>query len=200
MSADAELIRAWQAGDDAAGSAVVRRLFPRVQRMLRGKVPDDAVADLTQQTFVELSRGLAKVDPDRDLAPLVFTIARRQMLHYYRYQRRHPVDPLQATAEGLAPSQSKVVHSKEVRETLAAALRQLPLDSQMALELRYWEKQPLESIAEVLSVSVGATKMRLLRARNELKDLLEDSGMPAALAVTTLEGFEDGEGSDTDRG
>lgn len=190
MSEQSELIVRWQNGDAAAGSTLVRDLFPRVVRMLRGKVTEDVVQDLAQQAFVELSKGLSKVDPDRDIAPLLFTIARRQLLHHHRHARRHPVDPLRTTAETLVPTPSQVAHGKQVREILSTALRQLPLDAQLCLELRYWEKQPLESIAEVLGTSVGATKMRLLRARKDLRARLDDLGLPAAVAATTLAQFE----------
>ncbi len=192
MSTQEELIVAWQGGDQAAGSKVVRSMFPRVVRLLRGKVPDDAAQDLAQQTFVELSRGLAKVDATLPLAPLVFTIARRQLLHFYRYQRRHPVDPLSMSAAALAPTPSKVIHGNEVREALVAALQRLPLDAQMCLELRYWEKLGIADIAGILEIGPSAVKMRLLRARKELREHLEDVGLSAALAATTLEGFEQG--------
>ena len=191
-SDDGDLVAAWQAGDQSAGQQLVRSLFPRVVRFLRGKVPDAEVKDLAQQTFVELSRGLAKIDAERPVAPLVFTIARRQLLHFYRYQRRHPVDPLVSTAQDLAATPSKVVHGNEVVSALRAGLRQLPLDAQMCLELRYWERLGIREIADVLELSPSAVKMRLLRARNMLRDRLEGAGLSAALAATTLANFEDG--------
>ncbi|MCH9684398.1 MAG: sigma-70 family RNA polymerase sigma factor [Deltaproteobacteria bacterium] len=186
MSDDAPRIRAWQQGNDEAGSAVVRALFPRVVRFFRGKVPDHEVQDLTQQTFVELTGSLPNVDPERDLAPWVFTIARRQLMRRHRHQQRHPEAPLLVSAAAPGATPSKVVRTREIKEILADALGRLSLDQRLCLELRYWEKLSIEGIAQVLEVNGSAAKMRLLRARQALRAQLEGLGLSATLAVTTL--------------
>ncbi len=186
MSDDAPRIRAWQQGDEQAGSTIVRRLFPRVVRFFRGKVPEHEVQDLTQQTFVELTRSLPKVDPQRDLAPWVFTIARRQLIRRHRHRQRHPEGPLVVSLATPGVTPSKAVRSREIKDILADALSRLPLDQRLCLELRYWEKLPIDGIAQVLEVSGSAAKMRLLRARQALRTQLEGLGLSAALAVTTL--------------
>ena len=59
------------------------------------------------------------------------------------------------------------------------ALRKLPLDFQIAVELHYWEDMPLADIAEVLRISVGTVKSRIHRAKRQLARHLaelEDSG------------------------
>jgi DNA-directed RNA polymerase specialized sigma24 family protein len=49
------------------------------------------------------------------------------------------------------------------------ALRRIPLDSQVALELHYWESMTAAEIGEVLGMPLGTVKTRLRRAKQLLE-------------------------------
>jgi DNA-directed RNA polymerase specialized sigma24 family protein len=54
-------------------------------------------------------------------------------------------------------------------QKLLLALRRIPLDSQVALELHYWEAMTAAEIGEVLDVPLGTAKTRLRRAKQLLE-------------------------------
>ncbi|HXI65750.1 MAG TPA: sigma-70 family RNA polymerase sigma factor, partial [Gemmatimonadales bacterium] len=56
----------------------------------------------------------------------------------------------------------------DVRRKVHQALQELSTDQREALVLKYVEGLSLPEMAEILSASVSALKMRLLRARQEL--------------------------------
>ena len=60
------------------------------------------------------------------------------------------------------------------------ALRELPLEQQLLLELHYWEELEGEQLAEVFEIEPATTRSRLFRARHALRQRLEQGGEPAA--------------------
>ncbi len=59
-----------------------------------------------------------------------------------------------------------------MRDEVARAVAQLPETQRVVLILAYYEQMPLAEIAELMDVEVGAVKMRLQRARGQLKKSL----------------------------
>ena len=56
------------------------------------------------------------------------------------------------------------------------ALRRLPLDLQITIELFYWQELPIADIAAVLEIPVGTVKSRVSRARHALMEEMGLSG------------------------
>jgi DNA-directed RNA polymerase specialized sigma24 family protein len=72
-----------------------------------------------------------------------------------------------------------------------AAMRTIPLDSQIALELFYWEDLGVAEMAAVLAVPVGTVKSRLHRARTQLRAQLAVVGQGDADLDRTLSLVDD---------
>lgn len=168
-TADIERLRAWAAGDEAAGNALVERHFDVVFRFFTGKVRDPA--DLVQKTFLACTETLGRLGEVRRFRPYLLGIARNQLLMHLRkdgYGRRDlPLDSRPLPMSG--PAMSGVVAEREEQRVLLVALRRLPIDLQVAVELFYWEGLGVEDIAEVLGAPVGTIKARLFRARKQLE-------------------------------
>ena len=72
------------------------------------------------------------------------------------------------------------------------ALRAIPIDLQIALELFYWEKLSAPELAEVLEIPEGTVRSRLRRAREALEQrlrALESSPERLASTLSNLEGW-----------
>lgn len=59
-----------------------------------------------------------------------------------------------------------------MRDAVAGAIAQLPEAQRAVLILACYEQMPLAEIARLLDIEPGAVKMRLQRARGQLKEQL----------------------------
>jgi RNA polymerase sigma-70 factor (ECF subfamily) len=173
---DFALLRAWQAGDRDAGDALVRRHFAAIYRFFRTKL-DEGAEDLVQRTFLGAAAALDRVDADRSFRAYLFGIARNQLLLHLRERatrRDLPPPHTLSIADLEAQSPSGEAARREEQRVLVRALRRIPIDFQIAVELHYWEDLGIGEIAEVLGVPEGTVKSRLARAREQLGARLEN--------------------------
>lgn len=178
---DRELWNLWCAGDLRAGSRFCDRYAFQVYRFLASKLKDDRdVEDLTQRTFLELTTMVGKTQPDKpqpqQLRAYIFGIARHVLIaHYGRKTRLALTAVPDATIEQMAPGPglSTILGQSNERAQLARALQQLPLDSQIVLELYFWEELTGTEIAEVLKIPEPTLRGRLRRAKELLAERLQ---------------------------
>jgi RNA polymerase sigma factor (sigma-70 family) len=170
---DRGLLATWAAGDADAGDELVERHFGLVCRFFTNKVPQPDIEDLVQQTFLGCLEAHDRYDGRASVATFLLAIARNQLFGYYRERRRSPLSE-RATVRDEATSPTGVVARLEDERLLLAALRLVPLDAQVLLELTYHEGLPSSEIAEVLGVSAGTFHTRLHRARESLRDRLRE--------------------------
>jgi RNA polymerase sigma-70 factor (ECF subfamily) len=185
---DDALLQAWRAGDRDAGTRLVRRYFARVFAFFHARIPEQA-EDLAQRTFLACmeGEGLRRVGSFR---AYLFGIARHQLLRVFEkneiVRRRGAVREPTITIE--TPT-GAVVRGEEQR-LLLRALRKLPLDQQILLELFYWERLSTAEIAVVMELSRSAVKVRLLRTRARLREVIETIDAPPDLRTQTLDNLD----------
>ena len=66
------------------------------------------------------------------------------------------------------------------------ALRRIPIDLQLVLELSYWEELSSAEIADVVGVPVGTVKSRVRRAREQLDAQLKVLAETDAVLQSTM--------------
>lgn len=171
---DFELLDAWRANDEAAGRELFERYFDQVYRFFRNKV-DEAAEDLVQQTFMGLVQGRDRFRKDASFRTYVFMIARKRLYSFLRERDRahDPVDDGTTSVADLGlVSPSRAVVVRQEQHLLLAALRKLPIEMQVALELYYWEDLTAGEIATVLGVPEGTVRSRLRLGRDRLREQL----------------------------
>lgn len=187
VSTDPELLQAWRAGDAAAGEALFERYYPSVARFFTNKVAGDP-ADLIQETFVACLQGRdAIVQPER-FRSYIFGIAYNLLRQHYA--RRHGdgahVDLGSTSVADLGAGPQTAMAASAEQRVLLEALRRIPLQFQIVLELFYWEGLPGHELAQVLGVSPHTVRSRLARARAGLREAIEQLADDPALARSTL--------------
>lgn len=187
---DAQLLAQWRAGDRAAGELLVERHFRVVHGFLRDKLDTSALDDVVQRTFMACVEHHEKFRGEGSMRAWLLGIARNQLLMHYRgldaWARAR--DRFEALAvDDLVTSPSRVVAQREEQTLLLRALRRIPLESQLVLELFYWEGLDHAEVAQVLEVAVGTVKSRLHRARERLVDVLRELGAPDAVTSTVVD-------------
>ncbi|MFO7564190.1 MAG: sigma-70 family RNA polymerase sigma factor [Enhygromyxa sp.] len=180
---DVELLEAWAGGDRAAGEALFERHFEAVARFFRNKLPaDTAHEDLIQQTFLGCVEARDRFRGEASFRSFLFAIAHRQLSKHWRSRSRDRLDFQTVSVFELDASPSAAFARDQRQQHLLLALRRIPLDSQVALELHYWESLTAAEVGEVLGIPLGTAKTRLRRARQLLEAELRalDGGLVRA--------------------
>ena len=173
---DLELFAAWQAGNRRAGAALIERHYDAIMRFFRHKAGRSA-EDLAQRTFLAFAHAAPTYRGHGTFKAWIFGIARNILLEHIRGRARDGRSDADETPQSLAdlgPGVATMAAKKADQRRVAAALRQLPRDMQVLLELYYWEELGVDDLATVLGVPAGTIKSRLHAARARLKARLAD--------------------------
>jgi RNA polymerase sigma-70 factor (ECF subfamily) len=104
----------------------------------------------------------------------ILGIAYRRGLKTLRYAGPAPMEfDVEAEAASDEPAQQE-----ELNEWLDVALRRLPLEQRMAIELAYHVGHSCEEIASIMQCPVNTVKTRMFHARRKLKNLLTTLAAP----------------------
>ncbi len=182
MLDDFDLLDAWRAGDRVAADALFERHFAAVCDFFRNKV-SEGVDDLVQRTFVTCIEVQSGFEGRSSFRAYLLGVARKTLLRHYRerYRDGSTFAPLVTSVCDLDPSPSAMTAKHREHAALLAALRKLPLDLQIAVELYYWEELTMREIAAVLEVPSGTAASRLRRAKAALQHTLADCPEAAGL-------------------
>lgn len=166
---------------------LVQRNFSVVFRFFTTKVTDGA-EDLTQKTFLVALEHADRLRRDVSFRAFLLGVARNVLLHHWREQGRSgPGGGIPEADPGLPPD---IVVEKEEQRILLKALRRIPLDYQIVIELYYWEEMGVAEVAAVLGVPSGTVKARLHRARGRLRRAIEALAEDPAVIESTVGNLE----------
>lgn len=187
MSTDAELVRAWRAGDKNAGETLFERYYDSIARFFYNKAGDHS-ADLIQRTFLACVEGLSRMRDNMRFRSYLFGIAHNLLRKYYRDKARRGVnlDFDEVSVHDLSPSPSRVLAVSQEQRLLLEALRRIPLSYQVVIELFYWENMSAHEIAEVLDIPLGTAKTRIRRGRQLVDQELTEISDSKELLHSTL--------------
>lgn len=178
MNDDWSLLEAWCAGDRKAGDTLVQRHFHPIARFFRNKVPhEEDAADLIGQTFLGCTEAKERFRGDVSFSQYVFRVAVKVLQQYLRkkYKREREAldfDALYAAQRDERSLTSMVARQQELRR-LARAMRSIPLDFQIALELNVFEGLSGREIGDLLDIPEGTVRGRLRLGKQHLARRLE---------------------------
>jgi RNA polymerase sigma-70 factor (ECF subfamily) len=185
---EASIVAELKAGSEDAYDWLIRRyhqpIYSLVYRILNN--PADA-ADTTQEVFLKVFRGMKSFNAECSLKTWMYRIAIHEASNQRRWWFRHKsketsmerqdedgnsfgpcdmlADPGDSPLEALA--------HEEVRARVEGELKQVAEPYRTTVVLRDIEGLSYEEIAEVLQISLGTVKSRLIRGREALKKRLE---------------------------
>lgn len=130
-----------------------------------------AAEDITQECFLGLLKAGERFDPAKGSLRTYLYGAVRNHARKYHGLRQGEVY-LEDTESDEAAEPSQVFLQQEQAEVIRQAISTLPLQQREALILFQYEELPLDEIAVILSIDIGAVKSRLHRARARLRRIL----------------------------
>jgi RNA polymerase sigma-70 factor (ECF subfamily) len=165
---DREVLERFRLGDEAAVKAVYDRFGGPVFALSLSILGEHGLAaDATQQTFIKAWQAATTYDPDRELAPWIYAIARRTAIDIFRKQSRSLVSE-EVDSPHVPPGLDTIWEVFEVR----SALDRLTDEERQVIKLSHFDGLTHVEIAEHMGIPVGTVKSRSHRAHKRLLELL----------------------------
>ena len=182
-AAEWALIHSLVAGEETAYETLIQRFEHPVYNLV-ARLTDDAEAspDIVQEVFLKIFRSVGGFRGDCSLKTWVYRIAVNEVRNHKRWFARHrkqevALDPLQdepactwLTDRGQSPHDSAA--ENERLAMIEQALNQVNPVYRAALILREVEDLSYEEIGQILEISLGTVKSRIVRGREELRERL----------------------------
>ena len=174
-------------GDPAAFEILVRQESPRLFRMIMRIVRDENEAEsILQETFLQAYKRLHTFRREAKVSTWLYAIglnlARASLRKSKRYESldEKDIDRLQPsfshghyTEAHQQWNPQKIAEHSERKALVHKAIHQLPPDYRLVVELRDIEELSTAEAARILDISEGAVRVRLHRARQALRKLLD---------------------------
>ena len=185
---DSELVKRVQQGDKSAFDVLVQKYQQKVVNLISRFVSDQSECyDVAQETFIKAYRALDKFRGDSQFYTWLYRIAantaKNHLASRARKSPKYSVD-VEDAEHYSGDSQLKdnttpesLMLTEEIKQTVYAAIDNLPEDLKSAITLRELEGLSYEEIADVMDCPIGTVRSRIFRARDaidkELRPLLE---------------------------
>jgi len=181
---DQLLVARAQKGDRQAFGLLVSKYQRKLARLLSRLIRDPAeVEDVAQETFIKAYRALPTFRGDSAFYTWLYRIGVNAAKNYLSSQgRRAPTttgfdsEEAESFEEGEQlrdnNTPEKLLHSKQVGETVNAAIEALPEELRTAIVLREIEGLSYEDIARIMDCPIGTVRSRIFRARDTVAEKL----------------------------
>jgi RNA polymerase sigma-70 factor (ECF subfamily) len=176
---DEELVERVLAHDNEAFAELVRRYEKQVFSLAYRLSGDyDEAADLAQEAFLQIYRGLDKFDPTKKFFSWMYRVAHNTCLNVLQKKPKNQIS-LDGTETflGAAPeseSPENVYAGQELRAKIDLAIAELPDTYRDVIYLRYIGELSYQEIADRLELPVSTIETRLFRGRQLLQKALKE--------------------------
>ncbi len=193
-AAEATLLAGLRAGDDDAYETLVRansaRLLTVARRILGSE--DDA-RDALQDAFISAFKAVGRFEGHARLSTWLHRIVVNTALMRLRTRKRRPEEPIESMLPGYKDDGHPAVEPvewgdgadvalerAETRAFVRAQIDKLPDNYRTVLLLRDIEEMSTTEVADALGITENAVKIRLHRARQALRALLDQRLRPSS--------------------
>lgn len=182
------LVARLRAGDEQAFEDLVRTFGSRLLSVARRFVRNDEDAqDIVQSAYLSAFRALEQFEGNCQLSTWLHRIVVNTALMKLRSRKRKPEESIEDLlptfqedghhveqfSDWSAPA-DVLLERRQTRVTVRACIERLPDNYRAVLLLRDIEERSTQEVAEALSMTPTAVKVRLHRARQALSTLLRE--------------------------
>ena len=174
-----QLISKAKEKDQKAQTKLINIFWVDVFSFVMKKVRDENDADeITVNVFSKVLSKIDLYDPHFEFKTWVLTIAQNTIIDFWRKKSRENQDPtehLDEVKNQYAKSPEELMISDEEQKIIIKTIESLDKNYQDILRLRFFEEKSIKEIAEELGISVANTKVRVMRAKKVLAELLKNN-------------------------
>ncbi|HEY7336104.1 MAG TPA: sigma-70 family RNA polymerase sigma factor [Bryobacteraceae bacterium] len=184
-SAEDCLLEGLRRGEEAAYETLIQDYEHPVFNLVSRLVDDSAdAADVVQEVFIKVFRKVASFRGESSLRTWIYRIAVNEARNQRRWFTRHKgkevtLEPTPGETQGYCDwledagrSPFEVTLDRETEALIESALRNVNPAFRAALVLREIEGFSYEEVAEILQISMGTVKSKILRGREALRKSL----------------------------
>ncbi len=187
---EAAVLAELKAGSEEAYAWLIAQYHQPIYSLIYRLLNDPAdAADVTQEVFLKVFRGMKRFHGDSSLKTWIYRITLREASNHRRWWFRHKaretsMEPMDAGNQSGAPALTDVLVDdssspfdnlarSELHARVEQELRHVPEPYRSTVILRDLEELSYEEIAEVMETSLGTVKSRLMRGRVALRKRLQ---------------------------
>lgn len=186
---DQQVVVYAQEGREDAYRELIKRyerpVFSLIYRMVRD---NETAEDLAQETFIKVLNNIDRYRPEFKFSSWLFKIANNITIDHLRRRQLDTIsiegapdavtgERMRATAITVASggeSPLEELESKEIGASIEQAIAKLRPEYRACIILRHVEDYSYDEIAEIVKLPLGTVKTYIHRARQELREHLED--------------------------
>ena len=176
---NAELVKKSQFGDKSAFEQLVVRhqelVFSLAYKLTGTR---EMANDVAQESFIRAWKAIEKFRGDSTFSTWIYCITVNTAWTLRKKAKKHNTLNIEDTYEPVIIDEKKdpelVAINSDLSSVLVGALDKIPIDQRIIVELKNIEGRSHKEIAEILGISVTAAKVRLHRAHQKLRQILEE--------------------------
>ena len=176
---NAELVKKSQLGDKGAFEELVKRhqelVFSLAYKLTGNR---ELANDVAQEAFIRAWKAIQKFRGDSTFSTWIYRITVNTAWTLRKKAKKHYSLNIEDTQEPVVVDEKKdpelVAINSDLSLVLRKALNQIPLEQRIIVELKNIEGRSHKEIADYLDISVTAAKVRLHRAHQKLRNILEE--------------------------
>ena len=176
---NAELVRKSQFGDKAAFEQLVIRhqelVFSLAYKLTGNR---EMANDVAQEAFIRAWKAIEKFRGDSTFSTWIYRITVNTAWTLRKKAKKHNTLNIDDTYEPIVIDEKKdpelVAINSDLSSVLINALDKIPIEQRIIVELKNIEGRSHKEIADYLNISVTAAKVRLHRAHQKLRQILEE--------------------------
>ena len=176
---NAELVRKSQFGDKAAFEQLVIRhqdlVFSLAYKLTGNR---EMANDVAQEAFIRAWKAIEKFRGDSTFSTWIYRITVNTAWTLRKKAKKHNTLNIDDTYETIVIDEKKdpelVAINSDLSSVLVNALDKIPIEQRIIVELKNIEGRSHKEIADYLDISVTAAKVRLHRAHQKLRQILEE--------------------------
>ena len=176
---NAELVRKSQFGDNAAFEQLGIRhqelVFSLAYKLTGNR---EMANDVAQEAFIRAWKAIEKFRGDSTFSTWIYRITVNTAWTLRKKAKKHNTLNIDDTYEPIVIDEKKdpelVAINSDLSSVLINALDKIPIEQRIIVELKNIEGRSHKEIADYLDISVTAAKVRLHRAHQKLRQILEE--------------------------